>query len=208
MLVQSAAQRSVKRERSGSLVWPSQQCGIQGPVNMRRWPQQLIVAVLVIFLGTSPCSAEQEKIYIVTGVHGGTWPRPPYFRYSRLGGQVEYFDGVYQKTADKDFFVKTGFRPRSTNFFIYNVTQDKTASWALGVSSKEHLCDTSAIKNHVTVKTPQPYTTPAKAWRNEERCRNGVNYTRTFEDYARAVFKGIQTSVINKTTYQGCMHEI
>ena len=198
MLLQSAAQRSVKKERSGSLsaMWSS-----QGPANMRQWTQQLIVAVLVIFLGTIPYSSGQEKIYIVTGVHGGTWPRPPYFRYSRLGGQVEYFDGVYQKTADKDFFVKTGFRPKSTNFFIYNVTQDKMASWALGVSSKEHLCDTSAIKNPVTVKTPQPYTTPAKAWRNEERCRNGVNYTRTFEDYARAVFKGIQTSVINKTTW-------
>ena len=148
-------------------------------VNMRHWIQEVwCAASLILLLASLSVSADtdgQHDIYIVTGVHGRSLP---HYWSTLLKDQVKYFDGVYQrvKTSVGDFFAKRGFRPRSVNYFIYNVTQEDINSWVLGLSSQEHLnyCD------------PQ-----------DCECNNGVNYTRTFEDFAEAIFKRNKTAAPN-----------
>ena len=146
---------------------------------MRHWIQEVwCAASLILLLASLSVSADtdgQHDIYIVTGVHGRSLP---HYWSTLLKDQVKYFDGVYQrvKTSVGDFFAKRGFRPRSVNYFIYNVTQEDINSWVLGLSSQEHLnyCD------------PQ-----------DCECNNGVNYTRTFEDFAEAIFKRNKTAAPN-----------
>ena len=94
--------------------------------------------VFILFLGAFPVVEGQRQTYVVKGVNykevNGSrngmevqeisWSEP-------IRSVVRYFDGVYEKAKDGDYYVQLGFRK---NHYMYHVIQGETAYWVLGKS--------------------------------------------------------------------------
>ena len=108
-----------------------------GSVDMRIWMKNLFSSVFILVLGTFHVAEGQGQTYVVTGVNniqvnGSRVTEVQEISWNeRIRAVVRYFDGVYEKAKDGDYYVQLGFRK---NHYMYHVIQGETAYWVLGKS--------------------------------------------------------------------------
>ena len=129
---------------------------------MRLWNKHLFSTVFIVLLDVCPKVVGQGPTYVVTGVHGRSWS-------SRISPLVRYFDGVFQKIKDGDYYVQLGFR---SDHYIYPINQDKTAYWVLGRSE--------VLGRSYRNRT---YEDAAAVFKSKGNQQNGPNLSNWFQVY-------------------------